>query len=720
MILDNVKSSLVLNENEKFNFTHILEQLSNNTKKNTVKTEIKKVKKTTPLSFSIDSFLLSNIRLNYIDKVNANTSSIVIGSLSSKLELLQKNNLLDLKITDFNLKIPTIFLKDQRFEIMTTNLNHTIQNIHLTKSDILSYTLQDILFKNESIVFKDIQKNLQEPLEFMNLSISSAKFTNSIEEKNQVLLSLSTPKSGSVSLSSNIDQKPFKLDGKVIVKNFTIVPYQNYIKQYINLDIKNTDVDTTIDFIVTSTNQQLDANVNISNVDLFHAQTNQELLKVKNMNFNKIQYTNNNLIIDEVFLDTFSTKFKISKDKTTNMDNLLKKPKQDTIEKVEKKEKKSIFTYYIKNLELKNGKVEFSDHSLPLNFDTNIHKLHTKVKNLSSQNKKTDILFKGVVEKYGMATIQARTILTNFKDTTDVIVDFENLDVRSYSPYSGKFIGQKIADGRLWLNLNYNIKEGQLLSTNNIKIKNLTLGDDVKSPDALSLPVGLAIALLEDSDGLIDLDVPIVGDMNNPEFQLGGVIWKTLKNVITNIVSAPFKFLGSLLGIDSKELGQIEFEFATANIEAPQKEKLDQLISVLKEKKALVIVLQASYDKEKDTLAIVEKKFKELVKSKDIKKKIEKIYIKRFSKEKFEELKKNSTQEKFHIILTNEIKKTIFTDTLELEKLAKQRVVNLQNYFVSHKLRLDRIQIKDKVIEKRSLSDLVFTLQLELNIKDEK
>jgi len=717
LAIDNFKSSITLYKNNKFNFSYILEQLTKNNKKNEIE-ELSSKPQDKSLSLSIDTFSLTNLQLNFMDEMQANKSDIFISSFSSKISMKQRDNQLDLNIDKFALQIPSFHFQDTRFDIKTSQLEYAIENIKIEQQETFKYTLTNMELSNTKIAFQDKQKNIINPLFFTNLFISSDKFTNNINENSTLSFKVDTPKSGEISLSTNIVQSPLKLTGKANIKDISIVPYQNYIKEFINLDIKNTDINTAVDFDISDTTQNITGNLNISNIDFYHALTKKHLLKLKTVDIKKILYTKNNLVIDKVILDTFLTKFKVAKDTTTNIDHLFKESKTNTQDKRNsKKEKKSDFQYYIKSLELKNGQLDFSDHSLPLNFDTKIHSLNTQIDDISSKNDEARIVLQGVIDKYGLANINANTILSNFKNKTNVTINFKNLDVRSYSPYSGKFIGQKISDGRLWLDLNYQIKKGQLSSTNNIKIKNLTLGEDVNSSDAVSLPVGLAIALLEDNDGLIDLDIPIVGDMNKPEFKLGGVIWKTIGNVITNIVSAPFKFLGSLLGIDSDKLGYIEFPFAQSEILVPQKEKLDQLIVALQKKKQLIIVLQPAYDKEKDTEALQNQKFDQLIQSKNRNKMIEKIYIKRFSEEKYEKLKVNTKKEELLSLLSSEIKKTIPIETIELENLAKQRVLNIKNYFVAHKLTLDRIQIKNEVKEENSQKD-VFTLALELNIKD--
>jgi len=611
---------------------------------------------------------------------------------------------------------------DKRFDIQTVEFSNTIQNIEITQNKTLNYFLDTVVLKNKEVLFQDEEKTDGKTLTLSNLILSLHQFTNTVNEKNILNLSFDTPTKGNISFASDLILEPFSIDGNAKIEDLTIAPYKNYIKDFINLDIKSTDINTTSSFLITKNTQEIDADLTLSKVSLYHEISKEQLLDFDILDIQNIHYTNDNLVIDKVILETFVTQFKIKEDASTNIDQLVVKNTPEDKEKIQleesKEEEKSSFQYYIKSLELKNGKALYSDHQLPLKFNTNIHTLRAKIEDLSSKNEETSIVLKGVVEKYGVAHIKAKSILSNFKDKTDVSVNFENLDVRSFSPYSGKFIGQKIQDGKLWLKLDYKIKNSQLLSTNNLKLKNLTLGDEVESPDAMSLPVGLAIALLEDSDGLIDVDVPITGDMANPEFELSGVIWKTLGNIITNIVTAPFSFLGSLLGLDSDELGKVEFHFASAIIQPPQKEKLDQLIGVLEQKEALVIILEPSYDLVNDTRVLKEKKFKQMITSDDKDAMIQKLYIEKFGQEKYDLLTKDKNIENLIATLSQKIKETITISKVDLEVLAKKRAQNLQEYFVSHKLTLDRIQIKNEIIENDSSNDEVFTFKLQLNIKD--
>ncbi|MDC0933396.1 DUF748 domain-containing protein [Arcobacteraceae bacterium] len=644
----------------------------------------------------------------------------LIQNISTTFDINIDNNTTQAKLQKLTINIPNASYKDETYSLNINKLNHSTQNINIKKNNLLDFDLNNIILTSENIEFKDKVRNKNQALNFKYLSIAIDKFSSDTKQKSNILFSLKTPRSGNI--NGNIDalQEPLSIKGNANIKKIDIVPYKEYIKEFINIDMKKTFLDIDVKLGIKKETQKLDANIKMSDIDLFHNLTQKRLIRIKTFDIKGINYTNNNLSIQNVLLDNFHTSFKIDSNKNTNIDGLIveKEENKKVIAEEPNKQKNSPFHYYIKNLAITNGHTEFSDHSLPLNFDTKIHNLTATINDLSSKNKEADIKLKGTIDKYGLANIHAKSILSDFKDKTDVSISFENLDVKSFTPYSGKFIGQKIADGRLWLDLNYNISQAKLSSTNNIKIKNLTLGEDVESPEAMSLPVGLAIALLEDSEGLIELDIPVKGDMANPEFELSGVIWKTLGNVITNIVTAPFRFLGSLLGMDSDELGTIEFNFAQAEILPPQKEKLDKLNELFQKKKNLIIVLQPTINIINDSKYLKNIKFESLIKSDDKNAMIEKIYIKRFGEDSLNALSEKNQEDELLTIMSKSIKETISISEQELNTLAYKRVQNIETYLLSHKLTLDRIQINKNVFENKDNDTKELSLKLELNIKD--
>jgi hypothetical protein len=163
------------------------------------------------------------------------------------------------------------------------------------------------------------------------------------------------------------------------------------------------------------------------------------------------------------------------------------------------------------------------------------------------------------------------------------------------TPYSATFAGRKIDSGKLSLDLEYKIRKRQLAGENQIVMEKLTLGERVDSPDAKSLPLDLAIAILQDSDGRIDLGLPVSGSMDDPHFSYGGIIWKAILNVFGKIATAPFRMLGALFGGSGEKFESIIFESGNAHLMPPEREKLVQLAGVLNKRPGLSLKLHGVY-----------------------------------------------------------------------------------------------------------------------------
>jgi hypothetical protein len=173
------------------------------------------------------------------------------------------------------------------------------------------------------------------------------------------------------------------------------------------------------------------------------------------------------------------------------------------------------------------------------------------------------------------------------------------------SPYAIRFAGHKVASGKLDLDLHYVLRKGMLEGQHKIILRDFELGEKVDYPDALDLPFGLAISLLKDSSGNIDIDLPVEGDVNDPTFRIGGVIMKALANLITKIATAPFSLLGRLVGFGGGEdFDAVFFETGAAELSPPEREKVAKIADALVLRPNLRLTLHAVADPDADALAL--------------------------------------------------------------------------------------------------------------------
>ncbi|MCG2635097.1 MAG: DUF748 domain-containing protein [Gammaproteobacteria bacterium] len=255
------------------------------------------------------------------------------------------------------------------------------------------------------------------------------------------------------------------------------------------------------------------------------------------------------------------------------------------------------FNLDIGSIEFKRGSLDFADLSLPLPFSTKIQALNGQISRVSSNSTEAAVVkLEGQVDDYGLARINGSLRPFDPLQLSDIQVDFRNLEVPSYSPYSIRFAGRAIASGKLDLDLRYRIKNGLMQGDNSIVLRDFKLGEKVDSPDAMSLPLGLAIPLLKDANGVINLDLPVEGDVNNPEFRTGGVIWRAITQLISQVATSPFRVLGALIGVKSDEFGQFQFLAGRSDLTPPQAEMALKLHQALLQRPGLGVEISGSYD----------------------------------------------------------------------------------------------------------------------------
>lgn len=254
------------------------------------------------------------------------------------------------------------------------------------------------------------------------------------------------------------------------------------------------------------------------------------------------------------------------------------------------------FPVRVRRVRLQNAKLDFADLSLRPQFAAKIYELNGVVTGLSTKrDARSQIELDGRIDEFGLARVRGQLNPFAPTDNTDLNVVFKNVDMVSASPYTMKFAGYKVAEGKISLDLQYKVRNRQLDGTNQIVLDKLTLGERIDSPDALKLPLELALAILKDSDGRIDLGLPVSGDMNDPQFSYGALVWKAVGNVLTKIVTAPFRALGNLLGISADKLEAIDFDAGSAVLLPPEREKLKQVAQILAKREQLKLAVPGQY-----------------------------------------------------------------------------------------------------------------------------
>lgn len=596
-----------------------------------------------------------------------------------------------------------------------------------------TYVLNDANINKANISFTDnsLEQSVKSQLSDLSLHVNNIS-SNTQSPINYEFSSLLNTKTD-IKLSGDMVQKSQKLHTKLELTSLHVRDFVNYIKPFVNFDIKGASVDVKADLSADFSKNndiKIQADTIVNNLDI-DGSNGEKLFKWKRLDINGIKYTHEplSIYIKDMKLQEPYARAHISKDRSTNFSNIVKKT--DTPKKVEKKEAKTKTRLNLKigPMKLVNGTIDFSDLSLPFPFKTHINDLQGDVSTFDFETTTpTKLALTGKIDNYGYADIKGDLLPFAIKDNASIDVLFKNIDLNSLTPYSGKFVGYKIQSGKLSMDLKYNISKASLIGSNKINIDTLTLGDTVESPDAVSLPLELAIALLKDSNGQIDIDLPVTGDMNNPKFSYGGVIWGAIGNMITGIVTAPFRFLGSMLGIDGDELKSIDFDKGSYLVISTEHEKLNNLQKILEKRPAIKLSITPGYDSMFDVAQLQNQEFDVTIKTELPKTKVDanstkediygialkNLYTKEFTQAKYMQLKntfttvvknndKNATKAKpkptLDVIglnkkMQNELTLNIKISKEKLENLANKRADSLKSELVkTYKIDAKRIKV---------------------------
>ena len=258
-------------------------------------------------------------------------------------------------------------------------------------------------------------------------------------------------------------------------------------------------------------------------------------------------------------------------------------------------------------VKLLKAAVTFRDNSVQPPVQTGLSDLTGTIKRLSSkQLARADVDLTGRVGKVAPLKI-AGTINPLSEDAfTDLTITLGGMDLTAEGPYSGKYVGYGLSKGKLSLDLKYRVSQKQLEAENKVVVDQLTFGGKVDSPDATSLPVPLIVALLKDRKERIDIDLPIRGDLKDPDFKYGKVVLSTLLNLLTKIVASPFTLMGKLIpgGGDEEDLQFIAFPPGSATVPDEEIKKLEALAKGLEERPSLRLEIAGTADPIRDRQAL--------------------------------------------------------------------------------------------------------------------
>ena len=326
---------------------------------------------------------------------------------------------------------------------------------------------------------------------------------------------------------------------------------------------------------------------------------------IKQIDVRKLASGNTALTIDELIFDQPNFLFDLDEKGLSNIRRMFAKPaslKVDSTESINQAQS-SRFQLDIKAVKLRDGLVQFSDLAVVPQLKTEIRKLNGSLLGVSNMpGRYAAIALNGFIADKGSFRAKGQASFDDPRRNHDLSVEFKNVPLNTANAYFIKHAGYSINDGRLDLLLNYKAKDAELLGQNRFVIKDIQLGEEIPDFQGKRLPLRLAVALLEDSDNVIDISLSIKGNIDSPEFSASGLVWQAISTVLSNIVTAPFRALASLLGLQSD--APIYSVVGESTYLPADQEKLDKLAGVLVKRPNATIELLGAYDPGSDKLEL--------------------------------------------------------------------------------------------------------------------
>ncbi|MCH1923521.1 DUF748 domain-containing protein [Shewanella sp. C32] len=421
--------------------------------------------------------------------------------------------------------------------------------------------------------------------------------------------------SGHLNSRGSLDISAKQASGELQLTDLQLHQFQPYISQYLNVELPKGRLSSQGEFSANAAGQaRYQGDLAIDELDIKDKFKHRTLARWQQLAVDTVDFdlAQQQLLIGNVTLAQPFAVVTINDDRSTNIGNLLVERPAATATVASPQtpadNAASSFKVTVSSVNVKDGRAFFADNSLTPNFATGIEQLHGNISSLSSvPGTKASVDIAGNIDRYAPMSLKGEINPLLPQPYLDLDLLFKSVELTSINPYSGTYAGYYIDKGQLTLALNYQLENNHLNGNNHLVIDQLKLGKPTNSKLATSLPVTLAIALLQDRHGVIDLGLPVSGNIDSPDFSISGIVWQAFTNVITKAVTAPFSFLGGLFGSD-EELNLVAFESGSAKLSNDEQQKLQQLAQALTERPKLTLNVQASVDEPQDSRALAERK----------------------------------------------------------------------------------------------------------------
>ena len=482
------------------------------------------------------------------------------------------------------------------------------------------WSVAGVTLSGSRVLWQDNQPENPVELTLEQLSVSTGAISHQLEEPVTYKMQGTLASGGQLSLTGQVTPSPFTLEAAISGAGVQLAAFESYVQEGANLAIVSgslgVDGNLDLDGQQEPLTGTFSGTAEVAGFSVRLPDSSERLVSWQTLRLAPIEYNvyPARLEIGTVTLAQPVINVVRNADSVHNVERIVRRSasgNQDAPSSGQQKagDSEPEFIFRIGQLMLEDGALAYTDRTLQPAFTTLVDKLNgsvTGLSNIAPQEGKVSI--NGRVGGVADLDFEGTIGTLGTEGVSDLRLIMQNLSLPTLSPYFGRYLGYGVDSGKLDLNLDYQIAGTRIDASNLMVMDRLELGPSVPGDQAVNAPVKLGLALLRDRKGVIEVNLPVSGDLANPDFSVGQVVMRTFVNLLAKAATSPFSMLGSIVelaGFSGEELGQVGFVPGSTELAEGEAEKLSALADALLERPNLLLNIRGSVAPQADGLALL-------------------------------------------------------------------------------------------------------------------
>jgi uncharacterized protein involved in outer membrane biogenesis len=501
--------------------------------------------------------------------------------------------------------------------------------------------VKQIALNRFNVDVEDHSPSAPAKMRISDLSLRGERFSNIKSQRGKATIQAKI-NNGEVRLTGSAGADPVVALFQVEARDVDLASLQPYLENQVNFILTGGRLGTKGKFVFDASGQgpakiTYNGELGVSDFTTVERNTSEDLLKWKLLTLGGIQLAANplQLRIGEIDLAGFYSRLVLGADGKLNLQNLAAdkpakreaaaaepRPAQKTAQEISPQTPAAPASeerVSIDKINLRDGNINFSDFFVKPNYSANLTGVQGTIGELKAEAP-GDIALEAKLDNAAPVDIRGKINPMSKDLFMDIKAKASEIELSPFSPYSGKYVGYGIEKGQLTFDVAYKLENRKLDAQTQFILNQLTFGEKIDSPTATSLPVTLAVALLKDRNGVIDVGLPISGTLDDPQFSVGGIVWRLIVNIITRAVTAPFALLGAAFGGGGgAELSYIEFDFGRTSLSQTAEAKIKTLATAMNNRPGLKLEITGRAEPSSDAEGLRRVRIENKVKARKLK-----------------------------------------------------------------------------------------------------